>query len=323
MTRQFNPNVRIVDEQGRLTREGAQLLGVTQEQTGFQPADDTLTALAGLSATPGLMAQTGTDSFAKRTLRAPLAGLTIANPAGTGGDPTFALANDIAAIEALSGTGFPVRTALDAWAQRSIAGTSPVQVANADGASANPTISVNAGTDTAAGILELATNAETITGTDTARACHPAGVAAAIAAAGGGVVDSWVEFSGSAVFQGFGTVTGVSLWSRRVGDTLFIRGKWTNGTVAASEGRLTFFYNGSTAVTSHATKVASIQLAGSAGRSSVGGAAVYTLIESGVAYLTFGVQNAGRAALTKVNGDTVGGTGDTISILAEVPISGW
>ena len=40
--------------------------------------------------------------------------------------------------------------------------------------------------ETVKGLVELATNAETVTGTDTTRATHPAGVAAAIAAAGGG-----------------------------------------------------------------------------------------------------------------------------------------
>ncbi len=48
--------------------------------------------------------------------------------------------------------------------------------------SANRTLAVSAGSETAAGVLELATNAETTTGTDTVRATHPAGVAAAIAA---------------------------------------------------------------------------------------------------------------------------------------------
>lgn len=43
--------------------------------------------------------------------------------------------------------------------------------------------SIGAATETASGKVELATNAETITGTDTVRATHPAGVKAAIQAA--------------------------------------------------------------------------------------------------------------------------------------------
>ena len=45
---------------------------------------------------------------------------------------------------------------------------------------ANVTKGLAAGSESAAGVLELATSGETTTGTDTARATHPAGVAAAV-----------------------------------------------------------------------------------------------------------------------------------------------
>ncbi len=79
-----------------------------------QPSDATLTALAAFN-TNGFLVQTAADTFAGRTLTAPAAGITIANPAGTAGDPTFALANDLAAVEALTGTGIARRTGADAW----------------------------------------------------------------------------------------------------------------------------------------------------------------------------------------------------------------
>lgn len=53
------------------------------------------------------------------------------------------LADDLAALEGLSSTGFAVRSALNTWVQRSIAGTAnEINVGNGDGVSANPTISL-------------------------------------------------------------------------------------------------------------------------------------------------------------------------------------
>ena len=60
----------------------------------------------------------------------------------------------------------------------SVTGTSPVQVATG---TTTPVVSVDAATSTASGIVELATNAEVATGTDTARAVTPAGAAATYA----------------------------------------------------------------------------------------------------------------------------------------------
>ena len=90
--------------------------------TDVQAYDPDLAALAANSTT-GFWAYTGAGTGAARTLTAPAAGLTISNGAGTAGNPTFALANDLAALEALSSTGFGVRTGSDTWAQRTITGT--------------------------------------------------------------------------------------------------------------------------------------------------------------------------------------------------------
>lgn len=101
-----------------------------------------LAALEGLSST-GIPARTTTDTWALRTLTAPAAGLTITNPAGIAGNPTFALANDLAAVEGLSSTGLATRTNTDTWAVRTLTGTSnEITVTNGNGVSGNPTLSL-------------------------------------------------------------------------------------------------------------------------------------------------------------------------------------
>lgn len=108
----------------------------------LQSYDATLAALAAYN-TNGFLVQTAADTFVGRTLAAPAAGFTITNPAGTAGNPTFVLANDLAALEGLASTGIAVRSAADTWVQRTITGTAnEITVTNGSGASGNPTLSL-------------------------------------------------------------------------------------------------------------------------------------------------------------------------------------
>src|SRR5262245_28920044 len=105
-------------------------------------ADDLL-ALEGLTGT-GLATRTAANTWATRSLTAPAAGLAITNPAGVAGNPTFALTNDLAALEGLSSTGIAVRTGADTWAQRTLTAGAGITVTNGSGVSENPTIAVSA-----------------------------------------------------------------------------------------------------------------------------------------------------------------------------------
>lgn len=129
-----------VDTYGRVTGGAT----ATPADIGAQPASSELSGLAGLAAI-GIIARTATGAYSARTLTAPAAGITFSNAAGTAGNPTLALANDLAALEGLSATGFAVRTGSDAWTQRAITGTARVTVTNGDGVAGAPTIDLPSG----------------------------------------------------------------------------------------------------------------------------------------------------------------------------------
>lgn len=134
-----------------------------------QAYDADLAALAA-NATDGFWAHTGVGTGAARTLTAPAAGITITNPAGIAGNPTFALANDLAALEGMSGTGLAVHTATDTWTERTITGTAnEITLTNGSGVSGNPTVSIPAAVTLTGKTLTGGTFASpTISGTLTA-----------------------------------------------------------------------------------------------------------------------------------------------------------
>ncbi len=83
--------------------------------TDVQVWDADLDAIAALGTT-GLAVRTGVATWATRSIVQPGAGITVTNGDGVAGNPTLALANDLAALEALTGTGTAKRTGTDAWA---------------------------------------------------------------------------------------------------------------------------------------------------------------------------------------------------------------
>jgi hypothetical protein len=112
--------------------------------SGVQAWAAGLDALAAKTTT-GIMVQTGADTYSSVSLVQPTAGLTISNADGTTGNPTFALADDLAAVEGLTTTGYAVRTGTSTWTTRSITGTSGnIVVSNGDGISSDTNVDLAA-----------------------------------------------------------------------------------------------------------------------------------------------------------------------------------
>jgi len=108
-----------------------------------QPISEKLTNLANMDDTPGLVIQTGDNTFDKREIVGPGEGITVTDGDGVAGNPTIALANDLAALEGLSSTGLIARTADGAAAVRTLtAPAAGITVSNGDGVSGNPTLAL-------------------------------------------------------------------------------------------------------------------------------------------------------------------------------------
>lgn len=127
----------------------------------------------------------------------------------------------------------------------------------------------------------------------------------------------------------FGTVTGATFYSRRVGDSLEVRGYWTNGTVAASEARLDLPSN-LIIDTSKFSSQTNRQIVGqwvlsTTGNSNISannflGPLFYDGSDNNSLYFAAQVSSG---TLEKDNGNDVGTTGNTTMVNFIIPISGW
>jgi hypothetical protein len=113
-----------------------------QLNTGFYVIGSVGLQVDGSPIAPGdtlTLTNTGVTSL---RLNQPSAGIVISNtgvPQTLGVTSTFALANDLAAVEELSTFGLATRTALDTWETRTNIGTANrITVTNGDGVSGNP-----------------------------------------------------------------------------------------------------------------------------------------------------------------------------------------
>lgn len=91
---------------------------------------------------------TSSSSVTSVGVSQPAAGFTISGATINAGNPsgtfTFALSDDLAAVEGLSTNGIVARTATNTWATRTITGTaSRISISNGDGVSGAPTIDIH------------------------------------------------------------------------------------------------------------------------------------------------------------------------------------
>lgn len=116
---------------------------------GFSIASGLSAQLKALGAfnTNGLLVQTALATFAGRTLVPPTKGITITNPGGVAGNPTFVLADTLAAMQTLGTAavaGIIAETGANAFAVRTLGGTGLAVASNGTGAAGNPSIAVTA-----------------------------------------------------------------------------------------------------------------------------------------------------------------------------------
>jgi hypothetical protein len=137
------------------------------------------------------------------------------------------------------------------------------------------------------------------------------------------VTTPWVAYT--PVFTGFGTCTAVEFYSRRVGDTLEVKGRYTEGTPTAVEARIELGFNGTSGnvTAAGASKIGSQpELAGSWCHGAAGTFFGTILSERSVAYVTMGAQSSGQGGNTKQNASAFG-TSLTFNVNFKVPIAGW
>lgn len=86
-----------------ITNAAATYLTSAAAAAAYQPLNGNLSAWAAYN-TNGLLTQTAAGTYTGRTLTGPASGISVTNGNGVAGNPTLALTDDLAALEALTGT---------------------------------------------------------------------------------------------------------------------------------------------------------------------------------------------------------------------------
>lgn len=140
----------------------------------------------------------------------------------------------------------------------------------------------------------------------------------------GTIITDWMPYTPT--ISGFGTPSGVSFYSRRVGDSLEVQGTFTSGTSTGTVAQITYGYNGANAnVTAASTsKITSGGYVAGVGFFSVANAvSIVMLPVPNQNYVQMGVQTTTTAGYAGVNGNQIASSGQTLSFFYRVPITGW
>lgn len=176
--------------------------------SGVQGYDAGLAALAAFN-TNGIVVQTADNTFAGRSLVQPAAGITITDGDGVAGNPTFALANDLAALEGLATNGYVVRTGDGTATTRSISGTAGnIDITNGDGVASNTSVNLATVTQGTGGSLVKVT-LDTFGRVIENDAVVAADITALVDAVYVNVSGDTMDSAANLVFAGGGKVTGL------------------------------------------------------------------------------------------------------------------
>lgn len=129
----------------------------------------------------------------------------------------------------------------------------------------------------------------------------------------------WTKFTPGT--QGFGTIASDEVFHKRVGDTLFVNGKFTCGTATATEARI----NLPTGLSVDTNKVPSISVRGSWENSGQLTDPTDTVVTAtgGDSFITIGYRNSSQNIETKQNGNQICGSPNRLHFNFNVPIQGW
>lgn len=137
----------------------------------------------------------------------------------------------------------------------------------------------------------------------------------------GSVVNDWQSYTPTT--QGFGTVSSMSAWWRRSGDTLYVKATFATGTVAASEAQ----FGLPNSLTIDAAKMGATRTLVGVANNNKASTTYFGLgvnATGGDAFVNIGAQTSTLAIVgADQNGNVVADTTSAFTLFFSVPITGW